>query len=321
MSGHFCRVFRSATVLGIALIALSVRLDAQNGSISAMGIFHSSPPSLSDGQHQELQLDSSARLIVNCGSGCGGSGGTSLADEATFTQGTTSLTPIGGLYTTSPAALTTGQAGVVRLMSDRTMMIDIKDVADNAAVTAATGVLKVGIVGAAGGVFDAIGQNVAQAANEILIGCAFNTSPTTVSNGNMTQAQCDSAANILVDLKTAIPAGTNLIGYTRPPNGCGNTFYESLPAYLANASTQITATATCVTSLLFFNKDTAQHTVTIQDQSTGCNTGVCQFLTSYPLPANTGWVRIPMDGAKFVGGIKANADAANVVIVDVIGNQ
>jgi hypothetical protein len=58
-------------------------------------------------------------LHTVCDSGCGGgSGGTSATDESAFTQGTTTLTPIGGLFKTSYTALTSGQAGVAQLTSN-----------------------------------------------------------------------------------------------------------------------------------------------------------------------------------------------------------
>lgn len=89
------------------------------------GVYNSSAPSPSSGQYEPLQLDASGRVIVSCGSGCGGSGGTSLADEGTFTQGTTSFTPLGGFYNSSPSNLTSGQGGTVQLTIDRMFYVNI----------------------------------------------------------------------------------------------------------------------------------------------------------------------------------------------------
>jgi hypothetical protein len=83
------------------------------------GVYNVSAPTPSTGQFEPLQLDASGRLVVNCGTGCSSSGGSSLADEGTFTQGTTSLTVTGGIYTTSPANLLSGQGGAMRLTVDR----------------------------------------------------------------------------------------------------------------------------------------------------------------------------------------------------------
>jgi hypothetical protein len=68
------------------------------------------------------------------------------------------------------------------------------------------------VVGNAGGVFDAIGQNVAAPANWLATGCQFFTTPTTLTNGNGSPCQMDNAGNLLVNLKTSLPAGSNIIG-------------------------------------------------------------------------------------------------------------
>ena len=96
------------------------------------GKYNSTPPSPTTGQTLPLQLDSSGRVIVNCGSGCGGSGGTSLADEATFTQGSTSFTPAGCLYNTSLTNLTSGQGGAAQCTNDRNLYVNLYKVANTA---------------------------------------------------------------------------------------------------------------------------------------------------------------------------------------------
>lgn len=57
------------------------------------------------------------------------------------------------------------------------------------------------IVGNAGATVDAAGQNVAAPANWLQAGCQFNTAPTTITTGNGSPCQLDSAGNLLVDLK------------------------------------------------------------------------------------------------------------------------
>ncbi len=76
----------------------------------------------SDGTQKTQVVDGSGNVIgatanaldVNIKSGAG-SGGTALADEAAFSQGTTQITPIGGLFKAAYTALTTGMAGVLRI--------------------------------------------------------------------------------------------------------------------------------------------------------------------------------------------------------------
>ena len=103
--------------------------SGQTGSL-IMGTAVSAAPTDTAGDSYPVTLDLAGNLRINCITGCaGGAGGTSATDEATFTQGTTTYTPVGGIYTTSPTALTTGQAGVVRLTASRFMMSDLETVA------------------------------------------------------------------------------------------------------------------------------------------------------------------------------------------------
>jgi hypothetical protein len=73
--------------------------------------------------------------------------------------------------------------------------------------TDSTGTVRV--VGNAGGVVDAVGQNVAAPANWLQVGCQFNTTPTTITTTNGSPAQCDSAGNLLVNVKSATGVAEN----------------------------------------------------------------------------------------------------------------
>lgn len=101
--------------------------------------FNTSPTTITSGSASPLQVDNAGNLLVNIKAGAG-SGGTALADEATFTEGTTSLTPIGGVFKTSHTALTTGQAGALALTSAREALTQGKvwDGTNTAAVKAAS---------------------------------------------------------------------------------------------------------------------------------------------------------------------------------------
>lgn len=90
-----------------------------NGHL-VLGQFNTTPTTITTGNMSPFQLDSAGNLLVNIKAGAG-SGGTALADEATFTEGTTSFTPIGGVYKSSQTALTSGQAGAVALSAAREM--------------------------------------------------------------------------------------------------------------------------------------------------------------------------------------------------------
>jgi hypothetical protein len=50
------------------------------------------------------------------------------------------------------------------------------------------------------------------ATNSLLVGAVYNSGAVSLSNGQQVALQADSAGNALVDVKTALPAGTNTIG-------------------------------------------------------------------------------------------------------------
>lgn len=69
------------------------------------------------------------------------------------------------------------------------------------------------IIGNGGATLDAAtSQNVAPPTNGLMVLGEFNTTPTTITTGNASPLQLDSAANVLVNLKTALPTGSNVIG-------------------------------------------------------------------------------------------------------------
>ena len=85
-------------------------IGATGGSVPANGVLGMMSNA---GTSVALQGDGTSGLWVNIKAGAG-SGGTALTDQATFTQSTTSETPIGCLYNTSYAAGTSGKSTVVQ---------------------------------------------------------------------------------------------------------------------------------------------------------------------------------------------------------------
>ncbi len=138
------------------------------------------------------------------------------------------------------------------------------------------------------------------------VGAIYNSTPPTFTTGQGGSLQ--------------MTATGQLITASTQKNACGATFYEATMQFLPATSTSLTTTATCITSAWFNNTDTATHQVTLQDQSTACNAGVCEALATFSIPANS-FLRVQLDGSKFVGGIKWTADTANKVAADIIGNQ
>ena len=106
-------------------------------------------------------------------------------------------------YGTSPGAVTV--PGVNAFVTN-TVSTNLAQINGSNIATAATGSQKVGITGNAGGVFDFTGQNAASPANALLMGCQFNTSPTTITSGNASPCQFDNAGNLKVNV--AVGGGT-----------------------------------------------------------------------------------------------------------------
>lgn len=88
------------------VMPLAVRRDANTALVS------------SDGDYAPLQVDASGSLKVNITAGAG-SGGTSIADEAAFTEGSTSVTPAAGYYLSSEDTLTSGKIAAIGIDAAR----------------------------------------------------------------------------------------------------------------------------------------------------------------------------------------------------------
>jgi hypothetical protein len=84
------------------------------------------------GATTQVTATAGGSLQVECTSGCGGSGGTSTADDAAFTAGTTSVTPAGGFFDdVAPDSVNEGDTGAVRMSANRNLYVNIRDNAGN----------------------------------------------------------------------------------------------------------------------------------------------------------------------------------------------
>ncbi len=100
-------------------------------SLLIAGQFNTSPTTITTGNASPLQLDNAGNLLVNIKAGAG-AGGTALADEATFTQGTTSYTPAGCIFNSSITNLSSGQGGAFQCTNDRNLFVNLNKVAGTA---------------------------------------------------------------------------------------------------------------------------------------------------------------------------------------------
>jgi hypothetical protein len=221
-----------------------------------------------------------------------------------------------GQFNTVLPTLSTGAFSVLQLDASGRLIIDCGTGCSAGGGTSSSFAAAFPATGTAAGFKDGAGNmqpagvdvigGATAAAYALQIGAVYNSTAPVFTTGQGGAVQMDASGRLL----TA----------SSQRNGCGSTFFEAAMSFLPGTSTSVTATATCVTSAWFNNTDTAPHTVTLQDQGTNCNAGVCQALTAFSIPASS-FLRVQLDGSKFVGGIKWTADTANKVAADIIGNQ
>ena len=101
-----------------------------------------------------------------------------------------------------------------------------------------------------------------------------------------------------------------------PKTACGSTAYDSGITTLPTTSTALTATATCVSSIVFVNTTASAQSVTITDNQ---GTPVA-YLSGFQIPANSTFV-YDLNSVKLSGGIKWSAVNATSVNAQVIGFQ
>jgi hypothetical protein len=111
-----------------AVYAEDVASQAADKGLAILAVRRDANTTLVDttGDYANLQVDASGSLKVAIISGAG-SGGTSIADEAAFTIGTTSLTPIGGQYNSTLDSLADGSAGIAHMTVKRALHVSLRD--------------------------------------------------------------------------------------------------------------------------------------------------------------------------------------------------
>lgn len=119
---------------------------AENAAVSGNpvltgGRYDSSARTLGNGDVGAVALNASGQVLVEIAAGAG-SGGTAAADDADFTAGTTSATPVMGAYQSTPTAVTDGDMGIVGITANRELKVSAAagsaEKVDDAAFTLAT---------------------------------------------------------------------------------------------------------------------------------------------------------------------------------------
>lgn len=178
----------SALTATATLPTLSPGAQSPQGSLAGAAYVQ---PVFSSATGGGTQVDATHGLPVNIVGG-GGSGGTAQADEATFTQGTSSFTPVGGLYTTSVTNLTTGQGGAARLTADRMLFVNLGDIGGAAyALGSTTSAASAPVVIASDQAAVAVKQATAASLNATVVGTgtfAVQDSTTETNTGTIAGA-------------------------------------------------------------------------------------------------------------------------------------
>ena len=137
---------------------------AATASLFGGGQYNSTPITLTNTQGSALQLDANGYLKVNTAAG-GAAGGTSLADDADFTAGTTAFTPVGGFYQSTVTPCTDGDTCAAGLTTGRAVKVAISN-ADGSSVTVAT---------------DATRDSAAPSTGPLIVGNGSTATPTAMS--------------------------------------------------------------------------------------------------------------------------------------------
>lgn len=217
----------------------------------------------------------------------GGSSGATV-DESTFTAGTSTFSPDGGVFNDGLAAITSGQQGTNRMTSFRALHVNLRnnagvqygdsqtdgfnviigDGTNTPAVKAASTVplaadkSLVVSLSPNSPVFGTVGAGTA-ASQSVLGGGVFNTTPPTLTTGQQAAFQLDSAGNLKISLAASSDA---------TPIPVSNSYDISSTSTAPSAATQALTAATDVTIL---SANTARKGLYIQNVSvTPCFIGL-----------------------------------------------
>lgn len=164
----------------------------------------------------------------------GGSGGTAMTDDAAFTPGSTSVTPIGAMFDdASPDSVNEGDGGVVRMSGNRNLYVTLRDAAgnerglnvdangaiavtdggntlsvdDGGASLTVDGTVAVSSLPASTNTIEVVGDaahDTPVAGNPVLIGAEFDdTSPDSVDEGDVGRLRISANRNLYSTIRDA----------------------------------------------------------------------------------------------------------------------
>lgn len=167
----------------------------------------------------------------------------------------------GGVFNTSPATITTGQAGALQLDNVQNLLVKVNTALPtganvigaltanqsvNVAQVAGTNTVTAGVNG-----LQAVGGNVASAAtdsgNPVKVGGIFNTTQPTVTNGQRVDLQTDNRGNMMVNLATKLDSTNDAVSAVIIPPASGTIFAGANNGTSTQSATDITG-ATGITA-------------------------------------------------------------------------
>jgi hypothetical protein len=195
-------------------------------------------PSLSSGNAGRARIDAHSYLFVDCAVGCsGGSGGTSLVDEAAFTQGTTSFTPAGCFFNNAITNLTSGQGGSFECTNDRNLFVNLNRVggsalalgqttmassvpvalASNQSALSVTATNAFALDSSVNGILNAQGSTTSGEKGP-LVQCAVTTAAPTDTTAQTDPLSCDTSGLLRMSFKDT-PSNTNNLNVNLAASG------------------------------------------------------------------------------------------------------
>lgn len=297
--------------------------SGQSGSL-VMGAVTTASPSYTTAQTSPLSLDTAGSLRVAIVSGAG-SGGTAIADGATFTEATTSFTPVGGEYVSGGGAnCTTGKGCTWQMTIDRMGYVNVGKINGVTPLmgngTTGTGSQRVTLasdgtaISTAGFMSVKIDQTTPGTTNLVSIGTNGTVNPQTAANWAIGATGSAVPANAQLtggtDGTNTRAIATDSSGNVKTINGGSN--YETVAAsQTAQALGATGATGDYLSHCVIYPVTTAAGAVTVFDNTNAAASNVITF-TSGTL-SNLAPIALPV-GAVSTGGSWKVTTGANVTV-------
>jgi hypothetical protein len=276
-----------------------------NGQL-ALAQFNTSPTTITTGNMSPLQLDNAGNLLVNIKAGAG-SGGTAITDNAAFTTGTTSETPI-GCYAGTPSA-TANHSTVVSCSTAGVINVDVTNSNANGSATSANSSPVVIASDQAAVAIKAASASIASgaiASGAVAAGAYVSGS---ILSGALASGAVVDLTNLSGATGSAVPSKAAYSGVQGSSGLAGQIVCDQFITYDAstNGSTQLVALSSgksiYVCGYAITTGSTATNVKLIYGTGTACVTSPQPVLPAFELGANSGIV----DSSALWGGIKTTA--------------